>query len=152
MEGGTYLEGCARCFERARCLGLRAEESPARSKKVTFQHDTGASNGKRSVDTWLPIHAWTTQQVWDRIRATGVPHHKAYDLGMPRLSCVFCVLASKDALLLAGEHNPDLLETYVRLEKSINHTLQHKYSATQLQADLAAGVRANPLKIATWCM
>jgi 3'-phosphoadenosine 5'-phosphosulfate sulfotransferase (PAPS reductase)/FAD synthetase len=134
------------------CLGIRAEESSARSKKTPFQADKQASNGKRAVDTWFPIFTWTVAQVWDCIKASGVPHHRAYDLGMPRLSCVFCVLASKDALLLAGEHNPALLEQYVALENRIGHTLQHKYSAAQLQADLAAGVRANPLKVANWCM
>jgi 3'-phosphoadenosine 5'-phosphosulfate sulfotransferase (PAPS reductase)/FAD synthetase len=144
------------------CLGLRAEESPGRAKKTAFEHDQKASNSKRHVDTWLPIHEWTTEQVWDCINKSGVPHHRAYDLGMPRLSCVFCVLASKDALLLAAEHNPELLEEYVQLEKRINHTLQAVkvkkdgsttgWSAAALQAAIAHGERANPLKVQTWCM
>ena len=33
--------------------------------------DERASNGKRVVDTWLPIHSWTVAQVWERIKASG---------------------------------------------------------------------------------
>jgi 3'-phosphoadenosine 5'-phosphosulfate sulfotransferase (PAPS reductase)/FAD synthetase len=144
------------------CMGLRADESPARKKKLAFKHDVMASNQKRHVDTWLAIHDWTLAEVWADIRASGVRYHRAYDLGMPRLSCCFCVLASKDALLLAGEHNSELLQTYVNLEKKMNHTLQlvklnkkgevKGVSAQMIQADLAAGKRADPANIKTWCM
>jgi 3'-phosphoadenosine 5'-phosphosulfate sulfotransferase (PAPS reductase)/FAD synthetase len=73
------------------CLGLRAEESPARAKQVPFQLDQRASNGKRAVYRWLPIHDWTTEQVWARIKSSDVESHPAYSLGMPRLSCCFCI-------------------------------------------------------------
>ena len=36
---------------------------------------------------------WKVEDVWARIKASGVEHHKAYDLGMSRLSCCFCVFA-----------------------------------------------------------
>src|ERR1019366_8993910 len=62
-------------------MGIRADESPARSKKRSFERDKRASNGKRVVDTWYPIFTWTADQVWATIRASGVPHHRAYDLG-----------------------------------------------------------------------
>ena len=83
------------------------------------------SNNKRTVDNWLPIHEWTEAQVWDLIRSKGLPYHYAYDLGMPRLSCVFCVLAPKEALLLGGYHNRALLAEYVAVEERIGHTFQH---------------------------
>jgi 3'-phosphoadenosine 5'-phosphosulfate sulfotransferase (PAPS reductase)/FAD synthetase len=143
--------------------GIRAEESPARAKKVAFSNREMASNTKRTVDEFFPIFNWTTAQVWAFIKTSGVVHHKAYDLGMPRLSCVFCVLGNRDSLLLAGEHNPALLDTYVKLEKRIGHTLQQVktnaktgkvtgWSAARLQEALAAGERANPANITTWCM
>ena len=88
------------------CMGLRAEESPARAKRAAFSYDARASNKtKRHVDEWLPIHDWTEQDVWTAIRKAGVPHHWAYDLGMPRLSCVFCIFAPRPALLIAAQHN-----------------------------------------------
>jgi 3'-phosphoadenosine 5'-phosphosulfate sulfotransferase (PAPS reductase)/FAD synthetase len=102
------------------CLGMRAEESPARAKKPVFSVDA-ATNSKRHVDRWLPIHEWSLVDVWARIKTSGVPHHYAYDKGMPRLSCCFCILASRSALVLSAKLNPALAEEYVQLEAEINH-------------------------------
>src|SRR5262249_26266628 len=41
------------------CLGLRAEESPARAQRRPLEWNEAASNGRRWVDDWLPIHGWT---------------------------------------------------------------------------------------------
>lgn len=123
------------------CMGLRAEESPARAKKPAFEVDKRQTNGKRKVDNWLPLHGWTTSDVWNRIKASGVPHHYAYDLGMPRLSCVFCIFASPDALMIAGEHNPELLDEYVALEEKMGHTFRNGFKIGSIKERLAAGER-----------
>lgn len=133
-------------------IGLRAEESPGRAKRADLTFDKRASNGRRVVDVWLPVHAWTTEEVWDRIRVSGVPHHRAYDLGMPRLSCAFCIFASQDALLLAGEHNRPLLDQYVALEAKIGHDFKHHLPIVQTRDALDRGERADPTKITGWCM
>ncbi len=132
------------------CLGLRAAESSARAKRESFKHDTRASNGRRHVDTWLPIFDWTKEQVWTRIEESGVRHHPAYDLGMPRLSCVFCVFAPKPALMLAGKHNPQLLADMVELEAEIDHTFTQKLSLADIADALARG--EDPGDIRTWEM
>jgi 3'-phosphoadenosine 5'-phosphosulfate sulfotransferase (PAPS reductase)/FAD synthetase len=132
------------------CLGLRAEESPARAKLEAFRFDDRASNGKRVVFTWLPIHAWTTEEVWVRIRASGVPSHPAYALGMPRLSCVFCIFSPRNALLLAGKHNPRLLGEYVEVERQIGHHFRKELALADVQRDLQAGVEPGPIR--TWAM
>lgn len=126
------------------CMGLRAQESTQRAKKQPFiARDPVYSNKtKRWVDTWLPIHHMTLDQVWQRIRETGVPHHYAYDLGMPRLSCVFCFYGPRPALLIAGEHNPELLNEWVGVERRINHTLRKDQSLIEIQTALANGERA----------
>jgi len=121
------------------CMGLRAEESPARAKKVAFRFDEKASNGRRHVDEYLPIHEWTTEQVWARIKATGVEHHRAYDLGMGRLSCVFCIFAPKNALLIAGSHNRPLLSQYVAVEKKIHHTFRKDTTIESIEIELNSG-------------
>lgn len=133
------------------CMGLRAQESPKRAKMVDFEPLKRATNGRREVDQWLPIHAWTEAQVWERIRASGVPYHPAYDLGMPRLSCCFCVLASKDALLLAGHHNRALLDEYVRVEQKIGHTFRHKLPIIQIRDAVERGERPDAGKVSGWC-
>jgi len=108
----VMLPGARRCRPRRvrvlNVMGLRAQESVTRRLMAPFEHDEKSSNQTcRHVDEWLPIHRWTAGQVWADIHASGVPYHFAYDLGMPRLSCVFCVLASGSALVLAARHHPD---------------------------------------------
>jgi 3'-phosphoadenosine 5'-phosphosulfate sulfotransferase (PAPS reductase)/FAD synthetase len=132
------------------CMGMRAQESPARARRPAFGYDERASNGRRHVDLWLPVHSWTVQQVWQRIRASGVPHHRAYDLGMPRLSCCFCIFAPRSALLLAGKHNPELLAEYVALERRIGHTFRYELPLAEIQRALADG--EEPGHVSDWAM
>jgi 3'-phosphoadenosine 5'-phosphosulfate sulfotransferase (PAPS reductase)/FAD synthetase len=132
------------------CLGLRADESPARAKKQPFIREGYGSNGRRRVDHWLPLHTWNGRQVWDRIRESGLRHHYAYDLGMPRLSCCFCIFSPRPALLLAGKHNPELLAEYVRVEEKIGHTLRVDQSLAEVQRALTRGEQ--PAGLADWVM
>lgn len=119
------------------CLGIRAQESPARAKKVAFEKDPKACNGKRDVDRWLPIFAWSEEQVWDRIWASGVRYHEAYEKGMERLSCCFCVLASRKDLTIAANHNPALADEYVAVEKRVGWRFTNDFSI----ADIVAAAR-----------
>ena len=121
------------------CLGIRAQESAARAKKAAFGTDR-ASNGKRHIDRWLPIHNWTEDEVWARIRQSGVAYHPAYDAGMPRLSCCFCVLASKPALVRAAKLNPGLAAEYAAVEARIGHT----FKADLSMADIIAAAERDP--------
>lgn len=133
--------------------GFRAEESPARAKRVPYEFNERRSTKlpakkfpghvqkprKRTVYDWLPIHDWTEAQVWADIRESGVRHHQAYDLGMPRLSCCFCIFAPPPALMIAGKHNPELLDEYVALEAEIGHDFQHKKPIREIKAALDRG-------------
>ncbi len=112
-------------------IGLRAQESDARAEKIPFEHNARASSSKRHVDNWLPILSWTVDQVWDRIRSRGLEYHYAYDLGMERLSCVFCVLAPAAQLQMAAKHNPELLEQYLEVERKIGHDFQNGRSLAE---------------------
>jgi 3'-phosphoadenosine 5'-phosphosulfate sulfotransferase (PAPS reductase)/FAD synthetase len=132
------------------CMGMRAQESDKRAKMVAFERDDKASNGRRAVDTWLPIHDWDVDRVWARIRTSGVPHHPAYDMGMKRLSCVFCIYAPRPALMLAGSLNPGLLSEYVEVEHQTGYEFVRGLSLTSVQEALAAG-EAPPVT-ADWAM
>jgi 3'-phosphoadenosine 5'-phosphosulfate sulfotransferase (PAPS reductase)/FAD synthetase len=114
------------------CMGLRAEESRARLNKARLSRDSAASSGRRSVDTWLPIHDWTEFQVWQRIRESGVPYHPAYDQGMSRLSCSLCVLASRADLVRAAQLRPVLAAEYAQLEHEIGHRFRADLSMAQI--------------------
>jgi 3'-phosphoadenosine 5'-phosphosulfate sulfotransferase (PAPS reductase)/FAD synthetase len=132
------------------CQGIRAEESTERSKKTPFQLDMRASNTKRHVDLWYPIFTWTLEQVWDRIRASGIRHHFAYDLGMPRLSCAFCVFAGKQALILAGHHNTALLDQYCDVEIKTGHKFRQDVSLVQIREAVRTGQSSGPVE--SWSM
>jgi 3'-phosphoadenosine 5'-phosphosulfate sulfotransferase (PAPS reductase)/FAD synthetase len=125
-------------------FGFRAEESPARAKKSSFAFNERASSKSRPVWDWLPIHDWTEKQVWADIKESGIPYHRAYDLGMPRLSCVMCVFAPKAALMIAGLANPRLLDQYCQVEAEIGHTFQNKKPISEIRDALARGERADP--------
>ncbi|MFE7395038.1 phosphoadenosine phosphosulfate reductase family protein [Streptomyces sp. NPDC057582] len=61
------------------CLGIRAAESPARSRKLPLSIDARTSNGKRLVLTWHPIFALSDTEIWQEIAAEGLEYHPAYD-------------------------------------------------------------------------
>lgn len=105
-------------------LGLRRAESPARSKKPTFVEAGPGSSGNRRIDRWLPIHHYSDADVWETIKASGVPYHPVYDEGMLRLSCSLCFLASEGALMKAVLLRPDLADRYVALEQRIGHSFR----------------------------
>jgi 3'-phosphoadenosine 5'-phosphosulfate sulfotransferase (PAPS reductase)/FAD synthetase len=147
---GQTLQAGARVCRILNCLGLRAEESPARARRLPFAPNEVASNGRRWVDDWLPLHGWTVRQVWARIKASGVPHHPAYDLGMPRLSCCFCIFSPRSALILAGTHNPKLLAEYVAVERQIGHRFRMELSLAEVQQAVARGEQ--PDHIPDWTM
>lgn len=123
------------------CLGMRAEESPGRARRPVLTVDQGASSGVREVTVWLPIHAWTAEQVWDRIRASGVRHHWAYDEGMSRLSCSFCVLASREDLVCAARLRPALAARYAEMENRFGHSFKADLSMAEVIAAADRGAR-----------
>lgn len=131
-------------------MGLRAEESPARAKKVPFKVNERRTNGRRHVDDWLPILSMKIGEVWDTIKANSIPQHEAYRLGMPRLSCRFCIFAPKSALVLAGKYNIRLLREYVAVEKEIGHDFREGFKIADVLAEVEAGKDAGP--VADWKM
>ncbi len=135
-------------FRVLNVMGLRAEESTEREKMARLATNKAATTQTRHVDNWLPIHDWSESKVWKRIRDKKLPYHYAYDLGMPRLSCVFCVFAPKSALVLAAKHNPELFEKYLTLEKKMGHTFRHKFSLEEVKKELESG--KSPEKAENW--
>jgi 3'-phosphoadenosine 5'-phosphosulfate sulfotransferase (PAPS reductase)/FAD synthetase len=106
------------------CLGLRAEESFSRAQAAVFSVEKKPTNGRRLVHRWLPIHGWSEAAVWARIHASGVRHHPAYDLGMTRLSCVFCPLASREDNATAVRHNLALAAEYIAVEQRVGYAFR----------------------------
>lgn len=130
--------------------GFRKDESPSRAKKEPFVFNERLSTKKRKVWDYLPIHEWSTDKVWSTIRENSLPYHRAYDLGMPRLSCVFCIFSPFDALVVAGRENPELLDRYIEVEKKIRHTFRDKFSIAEVKTAIDNGYQ--PKNISNWVM
>ena len=134
------------------CMGIRAQESPARAKKVELESNARATGkGQRKiVDNWLPILDWSEDKVWATIKDNDLPYHHAYDLGMPRLSCCFCVFAPKAALIIAGRANPELMDTYCKIEEEIGHDFRNGFKIAEVREAIRAGEQAETA--ASWTM
>lgn len=105
------------------CMGMRAEESSNRAKLETLKFSEGNSKAGREWYDWLPIHSWKVGRVFDTIAAAGQKAHWAYDAGMSRLSCVFCIMASKDDLTTAATLNQKMYRRYVMLERTTGQVM-----------------------------
>lgn len=105
------------------CMGMRADESASRARKPTIKRSAKNSVAGRTWIDWLPIHDFTTEQVFETIKGAGQEPHYAYAAGMTRLSCCFCIMGSKNDLTTAARLNPELYAEYVATEKRLGHTL-----------------------------
>lgn len=106
------------------CLGLRAEESRDRARRATVLRHPRENVAGRSWLQWLPIHGWTTGDVFGAIAAAGEQPHWVYGEGLTRCSCSFCIMASLADLRRAAALRPDLLAEYDAVERETGHTLR----------------------------
>jgi len=116
------------------CMGLRAEESTARSKLAECKENKLLSKAGRTVLDWLPIHDWSTAMVFAQIRNVDQKPHWAYKTGNERLSCVFCIMGSKNDLRNGAKQRPELAAKYVELEERTGYNLFHKISLKEVIA------------------
>lgn len=105
------------------CLGLRAQESPSRAKRQSFRKNETDSNSVLTWYEWLPVHELKADEVFSTIREAGQKPHYAYELGNERLSCVFCIMASRNDLKNGATHHPELLEQYAEMETRTGYTM-----------------------------
>lgn len=118
--------------------GLRRQES-ARRAGIEICSNDGAMQRRnnRYGLLWNPIAEWSAQEVFDYHAAHGIPLHRAYSLGATRLSCAYCVLASRNDLTVAytsGENLPTY-RAYVSLEIRSAFSFQPSSWLSDLAAD-----------------
>jgi len=104
------------------CIGLRAEESTSRAKAQPLKVNKRNSKAGRTWLDWLPIHGLLIDQVFAVIAAARQVPHWAYGAGMSRLSCCFCIMASRADLVRAAELQPELYRRYVETERRLDQT------------------------------
>jgi 3'-phosphoadenosine 5'-phosphosulfate sulfotransferase (PAPS reductase)/FAD synthetase len=105
------------------CSGIRADESPNRSKKNPLKISARATTKSRTQWEWMPIFSMNIRQVWQEITTAGQRRHPIYEQGMTRLSCCFCIMASKQDLRTAARLNPELAKKYMETEERIGFTM-----------------------------
>ena len=119
-----YLKANPRfCGRIVSAMGMRAEESAARARKPPWRLNERNSCAGRTWFDWLPIFDLTEREVFRIIHDAGQSPHPTYGMGMSRLSCVFCIMASRADLRIAAQLQPALYARYVDLEERISHTL-----------------------------
>jgi 3'-phosphoadenosine 5'-phosphosulfate sulfotransferase (PAPS reductase)/FAD synthetase len=104
------------------CMGIRAQESSARSKAVPFKLNKRNSKAGREWYDMMPIHNWSIDEVFATVADAGEELHWAYSKGMSRLSCCFCIMSSKKDLKIAAGLVPQLFEKLKAVEKKIGQT------------------------------
>ena len=61
----------------------------------------------------------------------------SYDVGMGRHSCAFCVLANPWDLAIAAQHNPELFEQYLQVERDVKASFKADISLGNIAEFLA---------------
>ena len=105
------------------CMGMRAQESPRRAKATVFKYNKRNSKAGREWYDWLPIHGFTTEQVFQTIADANQKPHWAYEAGSTRLSCALCIMASQNDLRIGAKHNPETYKRLCALEKKFDQSM-----------------------------
>ncbi|WP_435058007.1 phosphoadenosine phosphosulfate reductase family protein [Streptomyces sp. bgisy060] len=119
-------------------MGVRGAESASRALKARLALDTRTTSANRLVLTWNIIHGLSEQEVWQDIASNGLEYHPIYDTGLERLSCVYCVLAGPEWLILATRvcfalelPHP---QTFAELERRIGHSFKQDFTLNAIIA------------------
>lgn len=121
------------------CMGLRAEESPSRAKAVPLRR-LNISNSNRTVWEWLPIHAWTLQQVLDFHFDYQIPLHPVYVWAggyLKRFSCRICIMMRDEEIKAVYHNDREAFDAIASLEQEIGFTMKQGKTLYQI-----AGVNA----------
>lgn len=116
--------------------------------------------GQRLAINWYPIFDWSTEDVYQACGHSlaeleerrklyregqivealdGWYMHPAYVFGNDRLSCALCILGSINDLCVGGQHNPWLLNHYIRLEEIGGSTFKNGMSLKEIKRRIEAG-------------
>jgi 3'-phosphoadenosine 5'-phosphosulfate sulfotransferase (PAPS reductase)/FAD synthetase len=108
-------------------VGIRREESRARSRMPVWQPDARTMRKRGQGHTWHPILAWSRADVMDYIRARGdVPHEAYTTYQSTRVSCAYCIMSSLHDLRASAScaHNQAIYREMVQLEIRSTFALQ----------------------------
>ena len=88
--------------------GVRAKESPRRAKRHKIEPDF-----KHGGNFLHLVFDWSTEDIWEYIRARNLPYCKLYDEGLKRIGCVFCPFARTADNLANVKRYPQFVRYFV---------------------------------------
>ena len=113
--------------------GERWQESKARSTysefikvdRISTQKAVTLGGGRsyRVVYGWRPMLAFSTEDVFQMVKDSGVERHMAYDAGCDRLGCAGCIFSNDRELKIEMENNPHILAGLDELERKSGFTM-----------------------------
>jgi len=103
-------------------VGLRAEESSSRAKRLEWSRIDVLSKKGRDVWEWLPILHWKEARVRAYLMEKGIPLHPVYEY-LNRFSCRICIYHGKKDTQSVYENDREAFEIIAALEKKIGHTI-----------------------------
>lgn len=103
--------------------GERWAESKARSNYAEFVRVPRISTAMRTVYGWRPMLAWSEEDIWAKIKETGVERHACYDMGCSRLGCAGCIFSGDHELKIEMRENPHIFEALDKLEVDSGFTM-----------------------------
>lgn len=124
------------------CIGIRADESSARSRLAPLELNRGTTTRTRTVYTWLPIFGQTLGEVlaWHwvnaiRLHPVCVPeYHKDGTSGgyLRRFSCRVCIFSTDRDLRAIHQNDPAAFEQVSSLETKLGFTMRSGASLVQI--------------------
>jgi len=92
-------------------LGVRWDESVKRSNRRTVERCFNDPT-KTYVN---PILEWSDDELWEYIRAEGIPYCEGYDRGKKRYGCIGCPKAGPEQMKREFEEYPKYYDRFMRI-------------------------------------
>ena len=106
--------------------GIRGEESLSRSLKQEWEKNRHGVGWH-----WRPCLQMTEQEIYDRIKAEGLPLNPCYEFSR-RCNCWLCIFSPYNAIRTYAEMHPELWEKACLLEDEIGRPLMRGYQINDL--------------------
>ena len=111
--------------------GIRAEESFSRSRLHEWEDPRQHGMVHSATKLWYPCIDMGKTEVFERIRAEGLPLHPCYEFAT-RCSCWCCIFASNCEVRTYAEMHPDLYEKACLLEDEIRNKWKYRFGFNDL--------------------
>ncbi len=113
--------------------GHRAEESQRRSKmdKLIILPELTLKKGNFTTYGYLPCLDMRESEVYERIRAEGLPLHPCYEFSS-RCSCWCCIFQPPQVVREYAERQPQLYEQACLVEEEIKHKWKYGFGFNDL--------------------